>query len=189
MENVAEGPVDVVLLSGTVGAGKTTTAHALSDLLLSTRLRTAGVRHAVVDLDEIRLLRPPPEGDRFAHEVELANLAAMARNFRAAAAARLVLAGGRGDAADVARYREAVDGGRLLLCRLLVGSEAAAVRLERRHADEPDLRAWHLHRTGELAAILDAAPFEDVRVDTTDRTPAEVAHEVARLAGWAGWAG
>lgn len=174
------GAVDVVLLSGTVGAGKTTTAHALSDLLLE-----GGVRHGVVDLDEIRLLRPPPEGDRFAHEVELANLRDLARNFRAAGASRLVLAGVVEEAAEVARYRDAV-AGQLLLCRLLVGAEAAAVRLRHRHAREPEARAWHLHRTGELDAILDGRPFEDVRVDTTHRTPTEVAGEVARLAGWTG---
>ena len=57
-------PYDAVLLTGTVGAGKTTTAHALSALELA-----HGRRHTVVDLDEIHLLRPPPPHDRFAHEV------------------------------------------------------------------------------------------------------------------------
>ena len=173
-------PAEVVLLSGTVGAGKTTTAHALSDLLAA-----EGVPHAVVDLDEVRLLRPPPPGDPFQHEVELANLRDLARNYRAAGAARLLLAGVVEEAGEVARYRTALAGARLLLVRLVVDLDLAAERLRARHAHEPEALAWHLHRVGELTAVLDAAPFEDARLDTTGRAPEDVAGEVLRLAGWA----
>lgn len=172
-------PYDAVLLTGTVGAGKTTTAHALSALEVA-----HGRRHAVVDLDEIRLLRPPAPDDRFAHEVELANLRDLARNFRAAGATRLVLAGVVEDAREVPRYAEALDGRSLLLCRLTVDLGLVHDRLRSRHRAEPDVLAWHLDRAVELTGILDADPFEDLRIDTTGRTPEHVALDVARAAGW-----
>ncbi|MGI3780602.1 MAG: hypothetical protein ACRYG2_07460 [Janthinobacterium lividum] len=89
---------DAVLLTGTVGAGKTTTASALSELQWA-----AGRVHAVVDLDQVRLLRPPPVGDPFQHEVELANLHDLARNYRAAGATRLIVAGVVEEAGEVPR--------------------------------------------------------------------------------------
>ena len=172
-------PYAAVLLSGTVGAGRTTTAHALSALELA-----RGRRHAVVDLDEIRLLRPPPPDDPFAHEVELANLADLALNFRAAGATHFVLAGVVEDAREVPRYAAALGGGPLLLCRLTVDPVLVRDRLRTRHRDDPDALAWHLDRTVELTGILDADPFEDLRVDTTGKAPDDVALEVARAAGW-----
>lgn len=171
---------DTVLLSGTVGAGKTTAAHALSELERS-QVRA----HAVVDLDQVRLLYPAPAGDPFSHEVELANLRDLARNYRAAGAQRLVLAGVVEDPAELPRYVDALGGKRLLLCRLTVDPEVVRERLRRRHRDEPDALVWHLARTVELTRVLDEAPFEDVRIDTTDRTPDAVARDVQRAARWA----
>jgi hypothetical protein len=72
----------------------------------------------------------------------------------------------------------------MLVCRLLVDPDTARERLDRRHVDDPERRSWHLHRTTELAAVLDRAGFDDVQVDTTHAFPAQVAHEVARRAGW-----
>ena len=175
-----EPPYDVVLLNGTVGAGKTTTARALSDLE-----RSAGRAHAVVDLDQVRLLYPPPPGDPFQHEVELANLRDLTRNYRSAGAARMILAGVVEDASELSRYAEALGSGRVLLCRLTVEPAVAEERLRRRHSEEPVALAWHLDRTVELSRLLDEVPFEDVRIDTTGRAPGAVARDVQRAAGWA----
>lgn len=166
-------------MTGTVGAGKTTTAYALSELE-----RAAGRVHAVVDLDQVRLLYPAPPGDPFQHEVELANLRDLARNYRAAGATRMILAGVVEEAGEVPRYVEALGGCRLLLCRLMVDPLVVEERLRRRHDDDPSALAWHLDRTVELSALLDTRAFEGLRIDTTGRSPEAVAREIQRAAGW-----
>ncbi|RII85092.1 adenylyl-sulfate kinase, partial [Clavibacter michiganensis subsp. insidiosus] len=72
---------DAVILTGTVGAGKTTTMHALGDLLAA-----RGVRHALVDMDAVRLLHPAPPADPFQQELALRNLGDLSRNYREAGA-------------------------------------------------------------------------------------------------------
>lgn len=171
---------EAVFLNGTVGSGKTTTAVALSDLL-----RDRQEPHGLVDLDQIRLLFPPPVGDPFQHEVELANLTAIASNYRSAGASKLIVAGVLETAREVPRYRAALGVQSLLVCRLLVDPDSARARLDRRHVDDAEGREWHLHRTVELAAVLDRAHLDDVQVDTNQYSPLEVAREVARHAGWA----
>ena len=88
-----------LLITGTVGVGKTTVAEAVG------RLREErSVPHAVVDLDQIRLLWPSPDADRFNLAVELRNLASLARNYREAGAQRLIMAGVTERRSDLARY-------------------------------------------------------------------------------------
>ena len=77
-----------LLLVGAVGVGKTTTADAIGD-----ELEGRGVPGAVIDLDAIRRGWPAPPGDCFNSAIELANLRAVAQNFREAGAEVLVAAG------------------------------------------------------------------------------------------------
>lgn len=167
-----------LLLIGTVGAGKTTTADAVGLLL-----EAASVPHAIIDLDEIRRMWPRSASDPFGSEIELRNVEAMSANYLAAGAHRLVLAGVCESWPDRRRYEAAV-GVPLVVCRLHAQPAALTSRLRARHLDEPAELAWHLTRAPELDAILDAADVADADVTTDARTPAEVATEVIRLIGW-----
>jgi hypothetical protein len=75
-------------LSGTVGAGKTSVAEMVGDLLTE-----AGGPNAVIDLDWLRRSWPSPAGDRFNVAMALRNLRSVARNYRESGAVRIVLAG------------------------------------------------------------------------------------------------
>lgn len=180
MTPVPAAPPDpaALLLTGTVGAGKSTTARHVGELLAE-----RGVPHAVVDLDELRRSWPAPPGDPFQQDLELENLRAVAAVYRRRGAVRLVLAGVLEDREARARYAEAV-GTPLVVCRLRLDVPAVRDRLDARHAGYPSVLAWHRHRAGELHDVLEAARVEDHVVDVAGQTPAEVAAAVLRAVGW-----
>ena len=170
--------MDGVFLNGAVGVGKTTVADAISAL--------EPAPHAVIDLDAVRRLHPAPASDVFNHELELRNLRALAANYRAAGARRFILAGVIEEAAEVARYTAALEADGMLVCRLVADPAVVERRLRARHSADPEGLDWHLHRAGELAAILDAAALDDLVVDATDATPDEIARRLRAAAGWDG---
>lgn len=171
------GVIESVIVNGPVGVGKTTVADALSDLL-----GDAEPAHAVIDLDQIRRIRPAPRGDRFAHELELVNLRALVAAYRAAGAERFVLAGVVESAQERERYARAL-GGPMLLVRLTAPEEVVAERIRARHGSDAAAREWHLARAVELEGLLDERGFEDVLLDAAG-TPEVLAGRVALAAGW-----
>ncbi len=173
--------VDCVFLNGTVGVGKSTVADAISAL--------DGVPHAVIDLDGIRRLVPAPETDPFNLELELENLRSVVANYRRAGATRFVVAGVIERASDASRYRDALGAQRLLLVRLVADPDVIRQRLRRRHGDDAAGLQWHLSRVGELSGILDDDDSQDLLLDATSRTPADLAGEIRRSAGWDAAAG
>jgi adenylylsulfate kinase len=165
-----------LLITGTVGAGKTSVADAAGDLLAD-----AGVPNAVIDLDWLRRAWPAPPDDPFNGALTLRNLRAVAANFLAAGAERLVLAGVIEDRAERRDHEEAL-GVPLTVCRIHVALPEAHRRLAARHAQDPDGLDWHRKRAGELMEILDTAQVEDFAVDGTHATIAEIAARVVE--GW-----
>jgi len=171
-------PPASLLITGTVGAGKTTVAEAVGDLLAA-----RGAPHAVVDLDQLSRCWPPPAGDRFNHAIELRNLRSVTANYRAAGVLRLILAGVIEQRSHLLDYERALDC-RISIVRLRADPHVLADRLRDRHRNDPDGLAWHLARAPELTAVLDLACVADAEVDTTGRPIPEVAADVLDAVGW-----
>lgn len=169
-----------LLITGTVGVGKTTIADAVGDLL-----REAAVPGAVVDIDWLRNAWPAPPSDRFNSALAMRNLRAISANFLQAGATRLVLAGVVESAADRAAHAQAV-GVPMTVCRLHADLDLVRSRLVRRHEHDDDLREWYVRRCAELNEIMDATPVADSLVDVTSATPSEAAAAVLQQVGWAG---
>ncbi len=168
-----------LLITGTVGSGKSTTAQAIGGLL-----RKDAIPHAVIDLDALRNAWPSPADDPFHERLMLANLGAVARNHVVAGAVRLVVAGVLEDLAQRPLYEQAV-GMPLSVCRLPLDLADVQARLHRRHRDDLEALNWHLQRSGELDAVLDAAEVADVEEGVkAEQTPAQVAQAVVRAVGW-----
>lgn len=170
-----------IFLNGTVGVGKTTVAASIGKAL-----QQLGTAHAVIDLDAIRRAWPAPAGDRFNHELELVNLASLVENYAKAGIGTFVMAGVIEDAGEIQRYRHALRGRELRVCRITAHESVLRARLTSRHRDDQDGLRWHLNRATELDSILAKQSLDDFVVDSSDRSAESVAREVLNLAALQG---
>ena len=168
--------VPVLIISGSMGSGKTTVLSEASDLL-----EEANVAHAAIDLDWLSKMHPSrgQHGER----LMFANLAAVWPVYAAAGAERLVVARVVEDRSDLQHYRDAVPGAELDVCRLEASLEKMQERVRGR---EPGmLQAKLVARSEALADILRRTRADDFTVDNgAGRSITDVAREVLSRAGW-----
>lgn len=167
-----------VLVTGTVGAGKTTTGFAMAR-----RLSERGLPAGFIDLDTLSRLWPAPAGDPFRVDLTLANLASIVGNFEAAGAVRLVLSGVVESLAELHKVEEAV-GRHVSVVRLVAPLQLTRERLHGRHVGaERDGLDWHLARAPELDAILDSSDLDVVTVNNISSV-AEAADAALGAISW-----
>ena len=163
----------VLWVCGAPAVGKSTAAWQLWQDLVE-----EDVPSAYVDIDQLGMLYPAPEGDEGRHQVKVAALAAVIANYRTFGSNVLVVSGvidpARG--ADFARAAEGV--ATFSFCHLTVGEHVIRERLHE--------RGWPGEAAEASVAEMQAlgqADFVDATIDTTGLVPTETAHALRRLLG------
>jgi hypothetical protein len=172
---MAGAGIPLIVITGTMGSGKTTVLAEASDILTA-----RDVRHAAIDFDALAVghVREDAWPD-----LACRNLHAVWRNFAAAGATRLLIADAVESGAGLDRIRQAVPGAQMVVCRLTAPLSTMRRRVAVR---EPGmLRERLVARVEALAAILDAAAVEQFSLTNDDDCPVtEVASQLLRRAGW-----
>jgi len=168
--------VQVVIVTGPVGSGKTTTMWALGDLLSAHH-----IPHAVLDVDQVRRFYPVPPDDRFGARLGLRNVQAVAANYRDGGARALVLADVIEHQRNVDDYKRAIPDTDVTVVRLDVPTDTILDRLERR--ESTSTIAWYRHRAPELQEIMERENIGDVVIDVGQRTSHDIASEIAHRLG------
>jgi hypothetical protein len=169
--------IPTILVTGTVGAGKTATMMGIAKILTE-----EGVPHAAIDLDSLSECWPYPEGDVHNEAVVFKNLACVWAHYKEAGANRLALAGVLENRSELARYREAVPGSEIVVFQILADPETIVRRLTKRELGLASDR--HLSRSLDLAERMTGMALADFVVDNEGRSIREVALEVLERAGW-----
>jgi dephospho-CoA kinase len=168
--------VPVLVISGSMGSGKTTVLSEASDLLSE-----AQIAHAAIDLDWLSVGYPTQED--YGQALINANLTAIWPNYVTAGAQRLLIARVVEDRSELQGYKHAVSGAEIVVCCLSAPIVTMQGRLRIR---EPGMfQAQAIARCAELAHILERSGAEDFIVDNSNgRLITEVAREVLSRADW-----
>jgi chloramphenicol 3-O-phosphotransferase len=170
--------VPVLLITGAVGVGKTTTASAVSGLLAEN-----GILHACVDLPQISKAFPERPDDPWNEKLAHRNLACLWLNFRAVGVERLIVTRVLESRSLIRRVTDAVPGAEVVVVRLRAPLGVVQARIRDRDRDHPE---WFLDAAEHLVPAMDAQAVEDHLVDNSGLSIDETAREVLRVTGWLG---
>jgi adenylylsulfate kinase len=174
--NRRDGSIPALVITGPVGAGKSTIMRALSELL-----EQRSIRHIAIDMDHLRWVFPTPPGDRFGACLGFNNLAAIWPNFREMEPECVVIADVVESRAGTDTYLAAMPGTRVTVIRLHVPMPVILQRLEGRQSEQTI--EWYRQRAPELQEILERDHIGDLVIDVGDRTPEDTANEILQRVG------
>jgi adenylylsulfate kinase len=173
---MTEERAPALLLTGTIGSGKTAVAAEIGLLLEERR-----IPGAIVDLDWLGWVHLGP-AFKGVDGLIAENLAAVWPNLRSAGVRRLVLVRALYRREALEGLRRAVPEADLTVVRLVASGRTVEGRLRRR--DTGRVLEEHLGETAKMAEAVEAAALEDFQVHNQGRPLSEVALEILRRAGW-----
>jgi hypothetical protein len=166
----------MLVITGSMGTGKTTIMGEASDVLL-----THGVVHAAIDGDALGCGHFPPGVSAF--DLLCRNLQAVCQNCIEAGITTFVVAQVIESREELNSLQSALPHVAIIVCRLRASITTMQQRLRVR---EPGMfQQTFLERAVALDAMLDAAAVEHFVVTNDEKT--HVTDAATDLLGWAGW--
>jgi hypothetical protein len=173
-------PESLLVITGTMGAGKTSVLGEASDILA-----LQNIAHAALDLDAFGLAHLPPAplpSDARNDAVMYRNLQCVCKNYAALGIRRFLVARAIEDRVTLERCRKAVSAKSTIVCRVTANIETIQQRVRVRESGV--LQEQFVARVAKLNSILDRARLEDFSVTSDDRPVTQIAHEMLLKAGW-----
>ena len=165
----------MLIITGTMGAGKTVVLGEASDILARRQ-----IVHAAIDLDALGLAHLPSIAR--SDGVMYNNLRSICENYAALGVHRFLVARAIEESAQLELCRVIVPAANTVVCRLTASIEAMKRRVEMR--DVGILQREYVARVPKLNVILDGARLEDFTVANENRSLTDVALEMLVKAGW-----
>jgi hypothetical protein len=165
----------LLIITGSMGAGKTSVLAEASDILA---LRH--IVHAAIDLDALGLAHLPSANGN--DGAMYRNLKSVCENYASLGVTRILLARAMEDRAELELCRGVVTAANTQVCRLTAGIHTMQQRVKMRESGV--LQREYVNRVAILDAILDRAQLEDFAVINANRPLSDVAQEMLSKAGW-----
>ena len=165
----------LLIITGSMGAGKTSILGEASDILAQRQ-----IAHAAIDLDALGLAYLPTGARN--DEAMYANLRSVSNNFAALGVTRFLLARALENRSELDMCRGMVSASDTTVCRLTASIETMERRVTMRESGVSQRE--YVSRVAELNAILDHARLEDFSVINDNRSLLEVAQEILVRARW-----
>jgi adenylylsulfate kinase len=169
--------IEVLLLTGPTGVGKTSVAHGIADIL-----EERSVSHAVIDLDALRYAFPRPEKDPFNMEIGYKNLTSIWQNYREYGVTHVIIPNVVERNEDIKKIKQIISNSHISLIRLTASLDTIHNRLKKR--EEGDSLQWHIDRATQLHQELRDSSLEDLAVETEGKSVREVVSEIILKLKW-----
>jgi hypothetical protein len=165
----------LLIITGSMGAGKTSVLAEASDILALGK-----IVHAAIDLDTLALAHLPSAAST--DDVMYRNLQSLCQNYAALGVTRLLLARAMEERTELELCRTVVSAAKTTICRLTAGIATMQQRVKQRESGI--LQSEFVDRVAVLDAILDRSRLEDFRIVNEGRSLNDVAQEMLIKAGW-----
>lgn len=170
--------VPVLVITGTIGVGKTAIAMTISEIL-----HDRGVRHGLLEVDWLGEVYPAPNpDDPYSTAFAMKNLATIWPHYLEVAITRAVLTMTIENERELEALKAALRSANVIVIRLEASQQTRAERIERREVGV--LLNHFLERTGPLAKQMQCLGIGDLVVENDNRTPQDVAAEILTRIDW-----
>ena len=165
----------LLVITGTMGAGKSTVLAEASDILAMRK-----IPHAKIDLDALGGAYLPAGVEDNAAMYE--NLASISQNYARLGLTRFLVARAVENRTELDRCCQAVGATQTVVCRLIASNETMRARVAER--EQGMLRQDFIQRVAILSEILERANLEDFSITTENMPVSDVAREMLVRARW-----